>query len=83
MWGGAGRDETDLLEIRQFQHFLSEPQMTVMDRIERAAQNANSFFAHRLQGQELQRKAAGISQHLRKINGETRGCRTIDHTVVI
>ena len=88
----AGGDETDLAEICQFEHLLSEAQMPVMNRIECSAQNANRttdrLFVRRLQilgwqGQLLQRKPAGIRQHLREKNDKARRCRAIDHAMVI
>ena len=42
----ASGNEANMLEIGEFKHFLCETQMSEMDRVKRAAQNSNGFFAH-------------------------------------
>jgi len=75
----TGGNETDLLKIRQLEHFLGEPQMPIMYRVERAAQDTDCLVI----GHKSQSQTAGISQYLRKVNGKTRSSRTIDHAMVI
>ena len=88
----AGVNETDLIEIRQFEHFLRETQMSIMNRVECSTQDANRdadrFFSHRMQRRQiqlrgLQCKPAGIRQHLREENDKTHRCRAIDHAMVV
>ena len=65
-------------QITLLQHFLCQAQMTVMDRIERAAQNADGGLVHRLKHQ-----SANIRQYFSKISCEMHCLRTIDYAMII
>ena len=75
---GACRDEADLLEPGELEHFLGKSQMPKMNRVEGPAQNADRLGAHRLQC-----KATNIRQHLGQKNDKARRRRTVDHAMVI
>lgn len=61
-----------------FERFNGQAQMTVMNRIERSAKNAD-----RAMGRQLQCQSAHVRQHMSEVGGKARGGRTVNHAMVV
>jgi len=78
VWWRTVGDESHLLHAALFQGFLREAQVTVMDGVERAPQDADRCDAH-----YLKRQATHVSQHMREVSGEACSGGAVDHTMVV